>query len=87
MSDKSEGYRGSKTIKILPQLRGEVWMTWDNRKVIVLQKLRNGAVECLNSKGTTEVLWGSEFKRRIADVQVSDVSEQVENGLDARPKK
>lgn len=51
--------------KILPKLRGERWLTWDNRRVTILCRWRGGAVEVMNEQGKTEILYGSEFKQRL----------------------
>jgi hypothetical protein len=51
--------------KELPRLHGEKWELWDGQAVTVLQRLKGGAVEVLNAKGTTQVCYGSEFKRRM----------------------
>lgn len=62
---RSEGHRASKPSKIIPKLRGEIWETNFRGRVTVLVRLRGGVVEVTNSAGKTEVLWDSQFKRRV----------------------
>ena len=48
-----------------PRLRGEVWITWDDREVTILKHLAHDCVEVLNDRGDLEALYENQFRKRL----------------------
>jgi hypothetical protein len=48
-----------------PKERGEKWKLWDDRDVIVLQRLRGGFVEVFNERGFIEAQHENQFRLRL----------------------
>lgn len=51
--------------RVKPKLRGEKWLTTDDRTVILLSRLRENCYEVINERGLLEMLYEGQFRTRV----------------------